>query len=143
MAIVLTPLVCISFAYAGDIKVEAKMALDKDTKPTNHFDVDAPQVYAFFHTNGSHKGDKLRAVWIADDVGDAAPANTKIDETSSTADQDNFFGAFSLSKPNNGWPEGKYHVEIYAGDKLATSVKFTIGGDGEEKKSKEDNSSDD
>ena len=57
----------------------------------------------------------------------AAPANTKIDEASLTADQDNFFGASTLSKPTKGWPVGKYKVEIYVGDDLATTVSFTIG----------------
>ncbi|HEY4283468.1 MAG TPA: hypothetical protein VGM62_10430 [Chthoniobacterales bacterium] len=142
LAVVLIPLVWVSFAHASDIKVDAKMAKDKDSKPTTHFDVDTPQVFAFFHTDGSHKGDKLRAVWIADDVGEAALANTKIDETGLTADKDNFFGAFSLSKPTKGWPEGKYHVDIYAGDDLATSVKFTIGKSEDSEESKEDSSND-
>jgi hypothetical protein len=84
------------------------------------------KLYAFFRSTGTHKGDSLRGVWIAVDVGDAAPANTKIDESTLTADQDDFYGAFSLTKPTKGWPAGKYQVDIYDGDELATSVKFTI-----------------
>ena len=53
-------------------------------------------------------------------------ANTKIDETTVTADEENFHGAFSLSKPDKGWPVGKYKVEIYDEDELVTTVKFTI-----------------
>ena len=128
---------------AGDMTVEAVVAVDKDTKPTTTFSADVPQIYCFFRTKGSEKGDKLRAVWIADDVGDAAPADTKIDESSLTADQENFYGAFSLSKPTKGWPTGKYHVAIYNGDEVGTTVKFTIKGGKVSAKSDEDESSDD
>lgn len=76
------------------------------------------------------------------DVGDAAPANTKIDEATLTADQDDFYGAFSLTKPTKGWPVGKYRVDIYNGDELATSVTFTIKA-GKVQSSAEDESSDD
>jgi hypothetical protein len=127
LALLFATLVCASVTRAGDTKVEAAIAVDQDTKPTTTFTPDVPKLYAFFKSQGTEKGEKLRGVWIAEDVGDAAPANTKIDEATLTADQANFFGAFSLSKPNKGWPVGQYRVEIYDGDELATTVKFTIG----------------
>ena len=95
-------------------------------KPAKTFAADTPKVFALFKTKGAQNGDKLRGVWIADDVGDAAPANTKIDETTLTLEGDTDDGEFSCSKPTKGWPAGKYHVDIYANDKLATTVKFTI-----------------
>ena len=113
-------------AHAGKSKVEAAIAVDQETKPATTFAANVPELYAFFRSTGTHEGDKLRGVWIAVDVGDAAPANTKIDESTLTADQDDFYGAFSLTKPTKGWPVGKYRVDIYNGDELATSVKFTI-----------------
>lgn len=116
-----------SLAHAGDATVEAAIAVDQDTKPATTFAPDVPKLFAFFKTKGTEKGEKLRGVWIAEDVGEAAPANTKIDESTLTADQEDFFGAFSLSKPDKGWPVGNYRVEIYDGDELATTVKFTIG----------------
>ena len=122
----LATLTCVAYMHAGPMKVEAATAKDQDSKPTTTFSADVPKVYAFFKTHGSEKGDKLRSVWIAEDVGDAAPAGTKIDEAILTADEDDFYGAFSLSKPTKGWPVGKYRVDIYAGDELVTSVKFTI-----------------
>lgn len=126
-ALSIATIICVSLAHAGDAKVEAVMAVDKDTKPATTFAADVPKLYAFFKTKGTEKGDKLRGVWIAEDVGDAAPANTKIDETTLTADQEDFYGAFALSRPNKGWPVGKYKIDIYNGDELATTVKFTIG----------------
>lgn len=121
----------------ADPKVEAKTAKDKDSKPTDTFTADVAKVYAFFKSTGTKKDDVFRSVWIADDVGDAAPANYKIDEGTLTADKDDFSGAFSMSKPNKGFPVGKYHVDIYVGDQVATTVKFTI------KAGKGDASSDD
>ena len=118
-------LICATQLHAAP-KVEAKMAKDQDSKPTDTFSSDVEKVYAFFHSTGTKSGDKLRGVFIADDVGDAAPAGYKIDEATLTADGDNYSGEFSMSKPDNGWPVGKYHVEIYVGDDLATKVKFTI-----------------
>ena len=111
---------------AADLTVEAVLAEDKDSEPTDVFAPDVAKIYAFFKTKGSKKGDKLRAVWIAEDVGEAAPQNTKIDEATLTADNDDFFGAFSLSKPTKGWPLGDYRVDIYNGEQVATSVSFII-----------------
>jgi len=114
-------------------KVESVIAVDENTKPTDTFAPTTPKLNAFFRSTGTAKGDKWRGVWIAEDVGSAAPANTKIDEGTLTADQDNFYGAFSLSKPTAGWPLGKYRVEIYVNDQLATTVKFSIQDDDDSK----------
>ena len=122
---------------AGSPKVEAAIAKDKDTKPATTFPADIPKLYAFFRSKGTEKGDVLRGVWIAEDVGDAAPKQTKIDEATLTADENDFYGAFSLTKPTKGWPAGKYKVEIYLGDELATTAKFSI------KAGKSDENSDD
>lgn len=113
-------------ASASKPKVESVIAIDKDTKPASTFASDVPELHAFFRSTGTKQGDELRGLWIAEDVGEAAPANTKIDEAKINADQADFFGAFSISKPTKGWPVGKYRVEIYAGNELATTVKFAI-----------------
>ena len=60
-------------------------------------------------------------------MGSAAPKNTTIDEAVTlTAASPTEKGSFSLSKPTNGWPVGKYRGEIYVNDKLAETLKFTI-----------------
>ena len=106
--------------------VESAIAKDSNTPPATTFASDVPKLYAFFKSTGTQKGDTFRAVWIAEDVGAAAPKETKIDEGTMAADTDNFTAAFSLSKPNNGWPVGKYRAEIHVGDKLASTSKFSI-----------------
>ena len=134
-------LFCTAHLRAGDVKVEAAIAVDQDTKPATTFAADVPKHYAFFKTKGTEKGDKLRGVWIAENVGEAARENSKIDEATLSADQDDFFGALSLTKPAKGWPVGKYRVEIYSGDDLATTVKFTITGGKSSKIESKDESS--
>ena len=70
--------------------------VDQDTKPTSTFSADVRKLYAFFKSKALEKNDKIRGVWIADDVGDAPPASTKIDEATLSADRDTLDGVFSL-----------------------------------------------
>ena len=127
--VVLSLITALQLPAADDVTVEAVMAKDKDGEPTETFAVDVPKVYAFFKSKGTKKGDKIRAVFIAEDVGDAAPADTKIDEVAITAKNDDENGSFSLSKPDKGWPKGEYRVDIYVGDSTepAASEHFDIG----------------
>jgi hypothetical protein len=126
LALLIGVMTCASVARGGDVKVTAVMTTGPKDKPTAMFTPDTPKVLALFKTKGAQKGDKLRGVWIADDVGEAAPANTTIDESTLTLEGDTDNGDFSCTKPTKGWPAGKYHVDIYANDKLVTTVKFTI-----------------
>ncbi len=73
-----------------------------------------------------HAGDKIRCIWIAQDVGKAAPAGYQVDEACSEADGLHASGVFTLSKPKSGWPEGKYRVDIYVGPRIAETLAFTI-----------------
>lgn len=113
-------------AFAGDVKVKVAVAVDSNTKPATVFAANTPKLWAFILTEGTEKGDKVRVVWIAEDTNGAAPANYKIDEFSYVGDKENFSGAGGLSKPNNGWPVGKYRVDIYIDDELEGSTKFQI-----------------
>jgi hypothetical protein len=142
VAVVVAVAFCAAEVYAGKLKVEAAIAKDMDTKPARTFVADVPKLYAFFRTSGSKAGDTLRGVWIAEDVGAAAPKETKIDEATLTADENDFYGAFSLTKPTKGWPVGEYRVEIYAGDQLATTVKFTITAGKSDEESEDESKND-
>jgi hypothetical protein len=117
-----------TIAYGGDVKVKAVMTSGPDEEASTSFAADTPKVFALFKTNGAEEGDKIRAVWIAEDVGDAAPANSKIDEKTLTLQGDTDDGDFSLKKPTKGWPAGKYRVDIYVNDEVATTIKFAIQG---------------
>ena len=132
-----------SVARGGDVKVTAVTTTGKKDKPTTIFPTDTPEVWAVFKTKGAKKGDKLRGVLIADDVGDAAPANTKVAEKTLTMEGDTDDGYFTFLKPTNGWPAGKYHLDIYANDELATTVKFTIAAAKKTEKEAKESADDD
>lgn len=117
---------------------EAVVAKDEESKPTTSFSSDVEQVMVFFRSKGTKAGDKVRIAFVAEDVGDVAPKNYKIDESSFALDKDDGNGGGKMSRPNNGWPVGKYRAEIYNGDTLATSVKFTIAGEDKKKDAAED-----
>jgi hypothetical protein len=67
------------------------------------FTADTPKLFAIFKTKGIKNGDKVRGVLIAEDVGDAAPANTKVLEKTLTLEEDTDDGDFNFSKPTAGW----------------------------------------
>ncbi len=124
--VLLLSLLCAVPALAGDVKVKVAIAVDGNTRPATVFAPSVPKLIAFFLTEGTEKGDKIRGVWIAEDTGGVAPANFKIDEATLTGEKDDFGGGFALSKPNNGWPVGKYRVDVYVDDELVTTAKFQI-----------------
>ncbi len=100
--------------------------LGEAAETTTRFPADRPKVIARWQANGLGKGTKLRASWIAEDVGNVAPPNHKIDEATVVLPDPNANGVFSLSRPNAGWPLGAYRVEFFAGDELVETMQFTI-----------------
>jgi hypothetical protein len=94
-------------------------------KPSTVFHPDSPLIVCVFKVEGAGPGMNARSVWIAEDVGKAAPANFKILEKSMALPFLNS-GAFSLSKPTKGFPVGTYRLEIYLGGTLAKTLKFSV-----------------
>jgi hypothetical protein len=126
-----------SVARAGDVKVKVTITTGPEDEAVTSFAPDAAKIYAIFKTKGISSGDKVRGVLIAEDVGDVAPANTKVLEKTLTLEEDTSDGDFNFSKPDKGWPTGKYRVEIYVNDELETTAKFTVKGE-KSKKSEEE-----
>jgi hypothetical protein len=142
LVLLIAMIVCAEAVRAGDIKVEAVMTASPGGEETTSFAPDTSKVFALFKTKGAQQGDKIRGMWIAEDVGGAAPANSKIDEKALTMDGDTDDGDFSLSKPTKGWPLGKYRFEIYVNDKLVTTARFTIESNKEEESAESTKSAD-
>jgi hypothetical protein len=99
---------------------------------TDHFATTTPVIHVTYNTADLPKpGDTWVIQWIAVDVGQAAPPNTTI-VTANEAVKDvpaatrSYTYNGNLTKPTNGWPVGKYRVEIKSGDKVLTAAKFTI-----------------
>jgi hypothetical protein len=114
----------VSDAVLGEGKVD-KVDGFEIVKPATVFRPNTPQIVCVYKVEGAGLGMNTKSIWIAEDVGKAAPPNYKILEKSLTLPFLNS-GSFSLSKPNNGFPVGAYRLEIYLGSKLARTLKFSV-----------------
>jgi hypothetical protein len=70
------------------------------------------------------RGQPLEVRWIAADTGGAAPKDHVI--SSSKSDSGKTAGEFTLSKPTQGFPPGKYRVELRQAGKLIYTQDFII-----------------
>jgi hypothetical protein len=105
---------------------EASVSTSTDGDPLTTISGDALQIVARWRAQGLAKKAKIRAVWIAEDTGEVAPLDYKVDEATNIAAAPDAFGTFTLSRPEDGWAAGKYRVEFYVGNVLAETVKLTI-----------------
>jgi uncharacterized RDD family membrane protein YckC len=124
-----TPSQTVPVPAAGDGRVtRAEMGTDRTpdfqiVNPSNEFYPDTAKIVCVWTVEGVDPSVPIKSVWIADDTGGAAPPNYKLAEKSFSGFTE---GSFYVSSPNNGWPVGKYHLEIYIGDKLAKELPFSI-----------------
>ena len=93
--------------------------------PTTEFRPESPKIVCVFKMEGAGIGTRVRGVWLAEDVGTAAPRNYKIDERTLAIPFMNS-GSMFVTRPNNGWPTGSYRLEIYVGATLAKTLKFSV-----------------
>src|SRR5438105_13391622 len=77
-ALLIAGLICAAVTKAGEVKVEATATTGPEEEATTTFSTETAKIYVIFKTKGISDGDKVRGVLIADDVGDVAPANTKV-----------------------------------------------------------------
>lgn len=96
--------------------------------PDTSFAPDAPQIVCVWRVaDVPAAGATIKGVWIAGDTGGAAPPNYRIGEKSYPLTRSALAGGnFSLSKPTNGWPPGKYRLELYLDDRLAETLPFRV-----------------
>jgi hypothetical protein len=134
-ALTILSLICIAAAWAGDVSVKVTMTTGPNDDPMTVFAPDTSKIYAMFKTKGAKSGDKIRGVLIAEDVGDAAPANTQVIDKTIDLEGDTDDGDFNFGKPDKGWPVGKYRVDVYFNGELNTTAKFTVKAAAAKKKS--------
>lgn len=84
-------------------------------------------IYARWQGHGVLKDSEIRAEWIAEDVGDLVPPNFIIDVAKTVATDHDANGIMVLSRPKDGWAEGKYRVDVYLDDNLIDRVRVKIG----------------
>ena len=107
--------------------INAYLATDKQHPATTQFDSEVPKINVFWKSEGLEVGDKIRVAWVAEDVGEANPKETKISEKTVMTLKRNEEGSFFLARPGGRtWPIGKYRVDFFINGKFAQAVKFTI-----------------
>jgi hypothetical protein len=107
-------------------RLSVSFAKDQFGKPTTTFSSDTPQIYVRWQGQRLRKGGKVKAVWIAENIGEDFPQDYKVDEASATVESQNARGAFTLARPENGWAIGDYRVEFYVDDILVETAKIKI-----------------
>ena len=119
-----------SVAPRPEVKPPKKLAVglsgDAVGAFTTTFRSDTPKIFARWQGRGLRAGTKIRAVWIAADLGEVAPKNYTIDEATATASVPDARGVFTLGQPEGGWSPGLYRVEFYVDDALAETVTLKI-----------------
>ena len=111
---------------AAPKNLSVSLAKEQFGKATTTFSSDTPQIYVRWQGQRLRKGAKVRAVWIAENIGDDAPPDYKADEASAIAESPTAHGVFILSRPDDGWALGDYRAEFYVDDVLVETVKLKI-----------------
>lgn len=100
-------------------------AKDADVTETT-LPANSTAIYLSADIDDVSSGSKITVSWIAIDTNDVAPANYKIDEVSfDIGSLENHVNS-SLSKPNAGFPVGKYEAVLSVDGKVMETVDFSI-----------------
>jgi hypothetical protein len=102
------------------------LAKERFGKPTTTFSSNTPEIYARWQGRRLRQGANVKAVWIAEDIGEDFPKDYKIDEASVAAESPTAQGTFTLARPEDGWALGDYRVEFYVDDVLVDAVKIKV-----------------
>jgi hypothetical protein len=107
-------------------RLSVTVAKDQFGKAGTEFSSDTPQICVRWQGQRLRKGGKVKAVWIAENIGEDFPEDYKVDEASATVESQNAHGVFTLARPADGWAVGDYRVEFYVDDVLVDSSKLKI-----------------
>ena len=111
---------------AAPKRLSVSLAQERFGKPSTVFSSDTPQIYVRWQGQRLRKGARVKAVWIAENIGEDFPPDYKVDEASAVAESPTAHGAFTLTRPEDGWAVGDYRVEFYIDDVLVDTVKLKI-----------------
>jgi hypothetical protein len=113
-------------ATPGRPRVSVGVAAEREGEPQTEFRSDVPNIFVRWSGQDLPVDTKIRVAWVAEDVGDLAPHDFVVDETHATVRQPDYSARFTLSRPQDGWAEGKYRVDVYVNDDRVASVSVTI-----------------
>ncbi|MGH2668337.1 MAG: hypothetical protein ACRDH5_04310, partial [bacterium] len=93
--------------------------------PTTTFSPEDPSINVAFKATNVPPGSRLKAVWTAVDIGDAAPPNLELDESVLVV-TGSAPGTFRLSRGPRPWPAGDYRVDLYLDDELVMTLAYKV-----------------
>jgi hypothetical protein len=111
---------------AAPKRLAVSLAKDRFGKATTTFSSNTPEIYARWQGQRLRQGASVKAVWIAENLGEDFPPDYKVDEASAVAATPTTRGAFTLVRPEDGWTPGDYRVEFYVDNILVDAVKMKI-----------------
>lgn len=97
---------------------------------TDKFPAKQGSIWAVATVSKAPAGTKVKAIWVAVNVGDAAnpiPPNTKIGESESIADERSMHLRFHWTYPTA--PAGTYKADIYLNGQLDRTLNFSVTND--------------
>ncbi|HEX3420536.1 MAG TPA: hypothetical protein VHT01_04860, partial [Candidatus Udaeobacter sp.] len=113
-------------AESAPKRLVVSLAKDRFGKPTTSFTSSTPEIHARWQGQRLRQGANVKAVWIAENIGEDFPQDYKVDEASAVAASPTGRGAFTLARPEDGWMPGDYRVEFYVDNVLVDTVKMKI-----------------
>ncbi|GAB4540907.1 MAG: hypothetical protein Kow0063_31210 [Anaerolineae bacterium] len=131
IALFVVPALACEFSFSTARISDAVMAEDvqgdnfEPVGVTDTYAADQPVFHAVVSVANAPGDTMLKVVWIAVDVGDAAPPNTEIDRTEVAVEGSRNVD-FTLTSDSGQWPPGTYKVDIYLNDELDRTLNFSV-----------------
>ena len=92
---------------------------------TDLFQPDSPSIHAVLVLDGAKVGTKVLGTWVSVDA--IETPNYQIDSAEVvTKSQGDARVHFKISKPQKGWPVGKYRLDVSVDGKFITSIPFSV-----------------
>jgi hypothetical protein len=107
-------------------QLAVSLAKERFGKPMTTFSSSTPEIYARWQGERLRPGASVKAIWIAENIGEDIPQNYKVDEASIIAENPTAQGMFTLARPEDGWAAGDYRVEFYVDNVLINAVQMKI-----------------
>jgi hypothetical protein len=86
-------------------------------------------LHAVVSLSNAPGGTKVKAVWTAINVGDAAPPNTQLGEYETDVEGSQNVD-FTFKVGSGGFPPGSYKVDLYVNGNLDRTLDFSVVGEG-------------
>jgi len=92
---------------------------------TDRFQPDSPSIHAVLVLEGAKAGSKVQGTWVSVDAIEAPNYQIDSSEVLTKAEGDARVH-FQISKPQKGWPVGKYRLDVSVDGKFVTSITFSV-----------------